>query len=71
MKRSILFIAVMLPLCLCADANAPLPLDTWELVEGLTLAFARSISGRPVHYAWSGVTDEAGRVDLDIVTLDW
>ena len=39
-------------------------------VEGLTLAFARSISGRPVHYAWGGVTDESGRVDLDIVTLD-
>ncbi len=41
-----------------------------EEVEGLTVAFARSIAGRPLHYVWSGVTDEAGRMDLDIVTLD-
>ena len=38
--------------------------------EALTVAFARSISGRAVHYAWRAVTDDAGRADLEIVTLD-
>lgn len=39
-------------------------------VEGLTVEFSRSISGLAAHYAWRGVTDESGRVDLDISTLD-
>ena len=39
-------------------------------VEGLTVEFARSISGLAAHYAWRGVTDGSGRVDLDISTLD-
>ena len=37
---------------------------------GLTVEFARSISGRAVHYAWGGTTDETGRVELDLSTLD-
>ena len=41
-----------------------------EAVEGLTVEFARAVSGRAVHYAWSAVTDEAGRVELDMTTLD-
>ena len=37
---------------------------------GLTVEFARAISGRAVHYAWGGITDETGRVELDLSTLD-
>ncbi len=39
-------------------------------VGGLAVEFARSISGIAAHYAWRGITDENGRVDLDISTLD-
>ena len=37
-------------------------------VEGLTVELSRSISGRRRDYAWSGVTDSAGRVTLTIVS---
>ena len=35
-------------------------------VEGLTVEFARSISGQAPHFAWSAVTDAAGRLALTI-----
>ena len=37
-------------------------------VEGLTVELSRSISGRRRDYAWSGVTDSAGRVTLTITS---
>ncbi len=37
---------------------------------GMTVEFARAVSGRAVHYAWGGITDETGRVELDLSTLD-
>ena len=37
---------------------------------GLTVEFGRAISGRAVHYAWGGITDETGRVELDLSTLE-
>ena len=37
---------------------------------GLTVEFARAVSGRAVHFAWGGITDETGRVELDLSTLD-
>ena len=33
MKRSIILLAVMIPLSLWADSDTPVPLDTWQLVE--------------------------------------
>lgn len=39
-------------------------------VEGLTVEFSRSISGRAADYAWSGVTDLSGRVSVAIVGAD-
>ena len=39
-------------------------------VAGVAVEFARSISGIAAHYAWRGITDVNGRVDLDISTLD-
>ena len=41
-----------------------------EEASGMTVEFARAISGRAVHYAWGGITDEGGRVELDLSTLD-
>ncbi len=41
-----------------------------DAAAGLTVEFARAVAGRRTHYAWSEVTDEAGRVDLDMTTLD-
>ena len=35
-------------------------------IEGLTIEFARAIAGRQPHYAWGGVTDESGRMELVI-----
>ncbi|MDA0745973.1 MAG: T9SS type A sorting domain-containing protein [bacterium] len=35
---------------------------------GLELAFARSISGLPADYAWRGVTDASGKVEVEILT---
>ena len=35
-------------------------------VGGLTVEFARSITGHPPHFAWSAVTDAAGRLALTI-----
>ena len=37
-----------------------------EAVEGLTVEFSRAIAGRPRDYAWSGVTDAAGKMSLNI-----
>ncbi len=37
-------------------------------VQGLTVEFARSISGRPTPYVWSAVTDTAGHVELTITS---
>lgn len=39
-------------------------------VEGLTIEFSRSISGRRDHCAWSAVTDGAGRLELTISSSD-
>ncbi len=41
-----------------------------EGAAGLTLEFGRAVAGRPVHYAWGGITDETGRVELTLSTLD-
>ena len=41
-----------------------------EGVEGLTVEFARAISGRRPHYGWSAVTDDVGLAALDLATLD-
>ena len=41
-----------------------------KAVDGLTVEFARAISGRRLHYAWSEITDETGLAFLDIATLD-
>ena len=41
-----------------------------EAAAGLTLEFGHAIAGRPVHYAWGGITDETGRVALTLSTLD-
>ena len=41
-----------------------------DAAAGLTVEFARAVSGRAVHYAWGGITDETGRVELDLSTLD-
>ena len=41
-----------------------------DAAAGLTIEFGRAISGRAVHYAWGGITDETGRVELDLSTLD-
>ncbi len=35
-------------------------------VEGLTVEFSRSISGRRPHYAWTARTDAAGRLELTL-----
>jgi sugar lactone lactonase YvrE len=35
--------------------------------SGLKIEFARSISGRSLKYLWSGTTDRAGNVELEIV----
>ncbi|MDE2998775.1 MAG: branched-chain amino acid ABC transporter substrate-binding protein [Gemmatimonadota bacterium] len=35
-------------------------------VSGVTVAFARSVSGRPANYEWSGTTDAHGRVRVVI-----
>ena len=37
-----------------------------DMVEGLTVEFSRAISGRRRHYAWSAVTDTAGRLELTL-----
>ena len=37
-----------------------------DAVEGLTVEFSRSISGRPGHYAWSTITDADGQASLTI-----
>ena len=37
-----------------------------DAVEGLTVEFSRSVSGRSRHYAWKAVTDAAGRASLTI-----
>ena len=37
-----------------------------DAVEGLTVEFSRSISGRPGHYAWSAITDTDGHASLTI-----
>ena len=42
---------------------------TGEATAGLTVEFARSVSGRPPQYAWCAVTDGGGRAALDVVTL--
>ncbi len=42
---------------------------TGKATEALTVEFARSVSGRPPQFAWCAVTDGAGRVELDVVTL--
>ena len=61
------------------ERSGPPPSSSMTAVEatvpgdqaaGLTIEFARSIAGRAVHYAWGGITDEAGRVELDLSTLD-
>ncbi len=61
------------------ERSGPLPSSSMTAVEatvpghpaaGLSVEFARSISGRAVHYAWGGITDETGRVELDLSTLD-
>ena len=36
------------------------------MVEGLTVEFSRAISGRRRDYAWSAVTDTAGRLELTL-----
>ena len=41
-----------------------------EAAADLTLEFGHAIAGRPVHYAWGGITDETGRVELTLSTLD-
>ena len=41
-----------------------------DAVEGLTVEFARAISGRAVHYAWGGITGEGGSLSLTLSTLD-
>ena len=41
-----------------------------DAVEGLTVEFSRAIAGRPRDYAWSAVTDAAGRVALTISGTD-
>ena len=35
-------------------------------VEGLGVAFSRSISGEPLDYKWTGTTDVDGQVEIDI-----
>ena len=37
-----------------------------DAVEGLTVEFSRSVSGRSRNYAWKAVTDAAGRASLTI-----
>ena len=37
-----------------------------DMAKNLTVEFARSISGQPPHFAWSAVTDKAGRLALTI-----
>ena len=41
-----------------------------DAVAGLTVEFARAVSGRRAHYAWSEVTDGEGRLALTLSTLD-
>ena len=41
-----------------------------DAVAGLTVEFARAISGRRAHYAWSEVADGEGRLGLTLSTLD-
>ena len=41
-----------------------------DAVAGLTVEFSRAIAGRPRDYAWSAVTDAAGRVALTISSTD-
>ena len=41
-----------------------------EATEGLTLEFGRAVAGRPVHYAWGGITGEGGSLALTLSTLD-
>ncbi len=41
-----------------------------EATEGLTLEFAHAVAGRPVHYAWGGITGEGGSLALTLSTLD-
>ena len=41
-----------------------------DAVEGLTVAFARSIAGQPADYAWSAVTDANGSLSLTISNPD-
>ena len=41
-----------------------------DAAEGLTVEFARSISGQAPHFAWSAVTDDTGRLALTIPNPD-
>ena len=41
-----------------------------EEVSGLTVEFANSVSGRQTDYAWSGVTDPSGRLELIVPGSD-
>ncbi|MDE2831029.1 MAG: hypothetical protein OXN20_13000, partial [Gemmatimonadota bacterium] len=41
-----------------------------DAVEGLTVAFARSIAGQPADYAYSAVTDANGSLSLTISSAD-
>ena len=41
-----------------------------DAVEGLTVAFARSIAGQPAYYAYNAVTDANGSLSLTISSAD-